>query len=716
MKKTIIVILIALLTIFNCSRQEEPQPLNKFSQVEETNKVVGPDISYKYPSAIYNVNQVITPNYPKNPPETSLSYSVSPALPAGLVLNHYTGRITGTPIRTQGPTTFTITANDQVLDGETSLKSSKTTKLIINPYPVSTKITITIFSSVDLAYTALWDTTKTSSGSSAANQIKLPLIENGEYNFMVNWGDGKINVITSWNQAEVTHTYSSEGQYQVRVYGTMNGWRFNYSGDRLKILEIRNWGPLKLGNSGNYFDGCENLKIIANDLLDLTGTTNMHAAFKNCSSIINVPRINEWNVSNVTDMSSMFYWASDFNQNIGSWNVSSVTNMSYMFSFAVAFNQNIGSWNVSNVTNMSSMFSFAVAFNQDIGGWNVSNVTTMRHMFNGAYDFNQNIGNWNVSKVKDMGSMFQLASDFNQNIGSWNVSNVTNMSSMFSEALSFNQNIGGWNVSNVTTMRHMFNGAYDFNQNIGNWNVSKVKDMGSMFSGAYNFNQDIGSWDVSNVTNMSYMFYKAIYFNKDIGSWDVSNVTNMSSMFSGMSFFNQDIGDWNVSKVTNMRYMFSDSPFNKDIGGWDVSNVTDMSCMFHWDTAFNQDIGSWNVSNVTDMGGMFFEAHHFNQDISGWNVLNVTTMLHMFYRAYDFNQDIGGWNVSKVTNMQNMFSGVTLSTSNYDSLLIGWSASTLQNGVVFHGGNSKYSAGAAATARGILTGTYGWSIADGGQQ
>ena len=50
-----------------------------------------------------------------------------------------------------------------------------------------------------------------------------------------------------------------------------------------------------------------------------------------------------------------------------------------------AFNQPIGNWDVSNVTNMFSMFSNAAAFNQPIGDWNVSNVTNMAYMFNDSY-------------------------------------------------------------------------------------------------------------------------------------------------------------------------------------------------------------------------------------------------------------------------------------------------------------------------------------------
>ncbi|MHA1640873.1 MAG: hypothetical protein ACTSW0_11815 [Candidatus Heimdallarchaeota archaeon] len=48
-------------------------------------------------------------------------------------------------------------------------------------------------------------------------------------------------------------------------------------------------------------------------------------------------------------------------------------------------------------------------------------------------------------------------------------------------------------------------------------------------------------------------------------------------------------------------------------------------------------------------------------------------------------------------------------------MLISWSALNLQNGISFHGGNSKYSAGAVATARAYIISTFGWTIIDGGQ-
>jgi len=65
-----------------------------------------------------------------------------------------------------------------------------------------------------------------------------------------------------------------------------------------------------------------------------------------------------------------------------------------------------------------------------------------------------------------------------------------------------------------------------------------------------------------------------------------------------------------------------------------------------------------------------------------------------------------------VTTMGSMFLNVTLSTANYDALLIGWATQPLANNVFFTGGNSKYCAGAAA--RQSITNTYGWTITDGG--
>jgi len=163
------------------------------------------------------------------------------------------------------------------------------------------------------------------------------------------------------------------------------------------------------------------------------------------------------------------------------------------------FNQDISSWDVSNVTNMGSMFVGA-SFNQPIGNWDVSSVTNMRAMFYQNTAFNQDIGNWDTSNVNDMSLMFFFSS-FNQDISSWNTSSVTNMNNMFGFTEAFNQPIGDWDVSDVTDMKFMFRRTQTFNQPIGDWDVSNVTDMALMFWQAYSYNQDLSNWSVQNVTN-----------------------------------------------------------------------------------------------------------------------------------------------------------------------------------------------------------------------
>ena len=269
---------------------------------------------------------------------------------------------------------------------------------------------------------------------------------------------------------------------------------------------------------------------------------------------------------------------------------------------------------------------------------------------------------------------------------------------------------------------------------IGSWDVARVTDMYQLFEPSTyytigknvvdGFNEDISAWDVSNVSEMSEMFSNQTIFNQPLGNWDVGNVINMTYMFSGATAFDQPLNSWDVSNVVNMEVMFeSASSFNQDLNSWNVSNVTDMGGMFWGATLFDGNITSWNVSNAVGvevpgygMSRMFNNAANFNQNISGWIINSgVTSFLNMFGGATSFDQNLGNWNIAGIDTAEDMFLGVTLSTANYSSLLIGWAADAPITGPVkFSGGNSQYSAGAAAAARAELV-LEGWIITDGGQ-
>ncbi|MBC6425982.1 MAG: BspA family leucine-rich repeat surface protein, partial [Ekhidna sp.] len=255
----------------------------------------------------------------------------------------------------------------------------------------------------------------------------------------------------------------------------------------------------------------------------------------------------------------------------------------------------------------------------------------------------------------------------------------------FCNNLTIAEEAGIPNLSNVTDMTNMFTNA-SVSGDLSDWDVSKVTSMGFIFSGS-DFNGDISEWDVSKVTDMLFMFWQSS-FNQDISEWNTSNVKSMWSMFR-QSSFNQDISRWNVSKVTNMSSIFSNSSFNGDLSEWNVSKVTNMNGMFN-SSSFNGDLSKWDVSKVTNMSIMF--------------------------QSSDFNGDLSKWDISKVTNMSNMFLGnSSMSSENYDKLLIGWSTLDMEagetkipNGIIFAAPDHYTCASEAARSK--LIKDYSWSI------
>ena len=406
------------------------------------------------------------------------------------------------------------------------------------------------------------------------------------------YGLTTINNINSWDTSTITN--------MINTFVICNNFNDDISG----------WDVSNVTDFSGMFDSASSFNQPIG-VWDTYSSTSMYYMFLNATNFNQ--DIGNWDVSNVQDMTQMFN-SSSFNNggspSISGWSTYNVTNMSGMF-IATPFNQNIDNWDVSNVTDMNVMFFLATSFNQPLNSWNVSSVTNMTNMFSQATSFNQPLNSWNVSSVTSMSGMFNLATSFNQPLNSWNVSNVQYMNSMFNQASVFNQPLNSWDVGSVTNMSSMFRGAQLFNQNVGSWDVSNVTIMTLMFQGNPSLNSfnnggssSISGWSTSNVTSMFGMF-NSTPFNQNIGNWNVSKVTDFGGMFLVSSFDNggsPSISAWTINTLTNvsMFWMFRLTPFNQPIGSWNVSKVTNMESMFHSALSFNQNIGGWNVSGVTN--------------------------------------------------------------------------------------------------------------------
>jgi surface protein len=530
------------------------------------------------------------------------------------------------------------------------------------------------------------DTTK---AGSANNTFILPAPGGAfVYDYYLDKGDGTAEShITS--SASQTLVYTNPGVYQIKIRGTFPQIFFNNAGDKLKLIHIDNWGNIKMGpfQSGS-FSGCANM----------TGT------------YIDCP-----NTSEVTIMTDMFSLCPLFNSPVN-FDTINVRAMNNMFRGDNAFNQSVASFNTAKCTDFATMFMQCHLFNQEVNHFDTSQATDLHNMFDSCYVFNKPVSNFNTAKCTNFRLMFNECWKFNQSVANFDTSSGTEFHRMFQNCKVFNQPVP-FDTSSAVTMYEMFKGCTVFNQSVATFDVSGVVNMSGIFSLCPAFNQSLETWVTTSATNMSYLFDGCTVFNGSIASFDTSSVTDMSYMFRSCKAFNQSVASFNTAQVTNMSYMFYECwVFNQSVASFNTAQVTNMSYMFAYCRAFNQSVASFNTALVTTMAQMFVDCRVFNQPVA-FDLSKATNLSQMFQQCANFNQDISGWDVSKVTTMNLMlFLANAWSTANYDAALIAWSALTLTSAVPFHAGDAKYSAGAAATARGVLTSApNSWIITDGGQ-
>ncbi|MDF7639783.1 BspA family leucine-rich repeat surface protein [Lactobacillus sp. ESL0791] len=492
-----------------------------------------------------------------------------------------------------------------------------------------------------------------------------------------------------------------------------SAFKFAYLNKLTDIQGIGNLDATALVNISNMFNFDANLTN-----LDLSGwhtssslkyMSNMFAtAYLTENSKLNSVKFGDnWDTSNVRDMSNMFYQdlvlsSIDFGRN---WNTSSVTNMYDMFIGCWSLRSlDIGNWNTSKVTNMYSMFQGCKALSSlDIGSWNTSKVTNMYSMFQDCKTLsNLDIDNWDTSHVNSMVNMFNGCSGLTSlSIGSWDTSKVTNMQSLFKDCSKLSSlSIGKWNTDLVTNMSCMFQNTTEINNldlhtytdaHGNHWNTSRVTDMSSMFANKKNAvnsslnNLDLSGWDTSKVTNMQSMFqYDAALTtnsieNKGIANFKTDLVSDMSHMFEGDSSIESlTLGDgthFKTDNVGNMSFMFSDMTGMKKISidNFNTSAVSDMSHMFNndllldnlglnisdnkFDTKFVEDM-SYMFNNCQSLTSTGTGPHKAAFDVSNFNTRYAENMAYMFNGCRNLTSlVVTNWDTSQVTDMQHMFDG-----------------------------------------------------------
>ena len=590
-------------------------------------------------------------------------------------------------------------------------------------------------------FVAKWDTTQP---GSANDTVVLPLVADGTYDFYIDWGDGNRDTISGYDQSEVTHQYSDTGIYTVQlVANDMVGWQFNGSGDDDKLVEIMDWGPLRfVSDDTNLFKGCSNLTLSTTS--DPPFNADAAGMFQDCSSLTGTGgNILNWDMSSVTGMNFMLAGCTSLDPDLSNWDVSSIENAEGFMSGAglstMNYDRILSGWSSQSVQSGVNISFGDTRYSQESGevfrdlltsastGWNISDggmIQLVVPRFVTTWDTRRTSSNSPSSTRVKLPLLSDGLYDFEVDWGDGSTDQITNASS---GARTHNYSTPGVYTVSITGVISGWNSRADGSQDtdseikltcIHEWDALKILHSDDMSPGkSAGDNYTYVFYDTKSLTGIPSNFIANNNYEGNVEGW-FSFATGLTLQ----NFATNPISGWDVSKATRMHGMFNASNIDADIGPWDVSNVNVMSSMFRrwlYTGGFNNggssSISGWDTSNVQYFYNMLERNTAFNQPIGYWDMSSAISISYMLNYNDGFDQDLSNWVVTGITSATNFMANSNgISTSNYDSTLIGWAPQNVQNGVNIHFGNSRYSAGSAASARATLV-SKGWTITDGGQ-
>ena len=360
----------------------------------------------------------------------------------------------------------------------------------------------------------------------------------------------------------------------------------------------------------------------------LSGVTSSN---KPCIKTEDVPEEYNGKTSKITPKTTVFEGRAALNTAITAWDSDpNAAKLEY---------GDITNWDVSAITDMSSLFANKENITTlDLSGWDTSNVTTMQYLFRScSFLQSLNLSGWNTSQVIDMQGMFQYCHRLpSLDLSSFDTSNVQRMSSMFDRMWFITSlDLSSFDTSKVNTMFKMFGemkrvtsinlSSFDtklvgtrlpYDESAPPGTTGGFNGMGQMFTGCYSLTSlDLSSFDTSNVNDMHSMFSWCISLTSlNLRNFDTSKVTQFNDMF-----YMPDREDNNGGNGLYMGRDMEGAPIYANTGQIDnklaaINGVEDF---------ITSSVPPMNNAH-SGYGGMFANCYHLpNYDLSSWCVPNV---------------------------------------------------------------------------------------------
>ncbi len=204
-----------------------------------------------------------------------------------------------------------------------------------------------------------------------------------------------------------THTYSSPGEYTIKLKGEGVSLYNNMSFAWLPLIEIIKFDPTQVTDAHGLFFQSQATSVISEQISswDTSGWQRIKSIFAN------------WGIQ--SDIGAIPFFTSSWNPNVGSWNLANINpsltdESSFVFQHLESFNRDLRNWNVSGFEFPRGIFQGCTNL---ISGaradlWDFSNTDfydggSLGYMFAGAMTSPEargtmpHVGNWDLSSIAD---------------------------------------------------------------------------------------------------------------------------------------------------------------------------------------------------------------------------------------------------------------------------------------------------------------------------
>ena len=496
------------------------------------------------------------------------------------------------------------------------------------------------------------------------NSFTLPAENVGTYDATIDWGDGTTSSITSYNDSNLSHTYTSQGEYIISVDGDFPKLNFSNSDYRDRLVAIVNWGVYGESNtnSSNSFEGCSNLIFVAGDS-SFPLCTNADSMFKGCGVSKNIDTTPVTTDTIVYDSSGSVIKST-------SGNIPSSWARSDSDVRSVSFGPNVSHIGYSSFRGHDCTEINIPSNVTEIGG------DAFSYLFTRPYTVTLNF------------------SEGLQTIGSRSFASSPYVGDIFLP-------------STLTSV-----GSQVFIKNNKDYSVRNyyINSPASIFTGSQTMRYH-------RVTDTIYVH--ADYLSQYDSAWKASHAQEGITIKEWKTY-PLPAGDgritfkegFNLEASTDVSNLFTESMVGSLPSSLTLSNALTANSIFKGCKNLISIPSAMTLDSVTTGTEMFSECNSISS--TGSLILsNLSDFTNTFFDCYGIANISPSLLPTNMSDGSGMFTGVTATTLSYSDFIKKLDFINTNTNVTFDGGSSLYDS-SSRTSRSNLTDTKGWNISDGG--